>query len=58
MIEVTSVDKINREEYIPAQVTIVDPGGENRILKDIDAQVRIRGNFTSKRDMNDIFSLD
>lgn len=50
MIEVTSVDKINREEYIPAQVTIVDPSGENRILKDIDAQVRIRGNFTSKRD--------
>ena len=50
MIEVTSVDKINREEYIPAQVTIVDPSGENRFLKDIDAQVRIRGNFTSKRD--------
>lgn len=50
MIEVPSADQINRTDYISARITVVDPSGEYRILKDSEAQVRIRGNFTSKRD--------
>ncbi len=49
-IEIENTNLINKQDYVSAVITIVDPSGTYRIVKDDEALIKIRGNFTSERD--------